>query len=379
MGLSADCISLAQCSCVEVTRFVTSICGTVKHDNTTVHANVCRKQLPLLVLQRQQSCRDSTLKVCAQLPTTLKYITFSAGLQGLTGTTDLAVQSSGTTANTTADSNITSGDASLQGRPAAHTPIKGVTGAIANATDAVVSLSQAAAAELGTEEGTANTTNTLQHSGSVWPAYTQATGSANLTGTNSSTDAVAAAAAALANPTGSASKAASLADERAAEAAQDKAEQRMSQQASSLTQPKGTAANAQKPNKQPHTLEDEVDAEFLVMQNRRDASAGTAGIGAASAKTARYADGQLTTHGMSPSELAELNEEHDNFVDPTWSRAQAQHKTALGGSTAGSHTSGRGAFPADTHRTQTGQLLGNEDDADDFNPQAALTNFQSGQ
>ena len=328
-------------------------------------------------------------------------------------------------------SSATPGNASLQGQPAAHTSIKGVTGAIANATDAASSLSRAAAAELGTEEDTvtaqtssrtnrsasspllpglpdnegsleledvsdhaspfhssasrtaaakaSNTTNTLQHLGSEWPASTSATGSANPTGANSSTDAVdaAAAAAALSNPTGSASKAASLADLRAAEAAQDKAEQRMSQQASSLTQPKGTAVNTQKPSKQPNTLEDDSDAELTEVQNRLSTSTGAAGTGAASAKTARYADGQLITSGVNPSELAELKEEYDNYVNPTSNRAQAEHKTALGGSSAGSHTSGRGPFPTSTHSTQAGQRLG---DDDEYNPHAALgTNFQSGQ
>ena len=349
-------------------------------------------------------------------------------MQGLTGRTELDEQSSGTAGDATAATSATPGNASLQGRPAAHTPGKGVKGAIANATDAVFSLSRAAAAELGTEEDTltaqtssrtngsasspllpglpddgkaleledvsdqalpthtsasrtaaaktSNTTNTLQRSGSVQPASTQAMGTSSLTGTNIST----VAAAALANPTRSASKAASLADQRAAEAAEDKVEQRMSQRASSLTQPKGTgtAVNAHKPKKQPHMFEDEVDAELTDLQTRRNASAGTAGIGAASAKTARYADGRLTTHGMNPSELTELNEEYDNYVDPTSSRAQTQHKTALGGSTAGSHNNGRGALPASAHTTQTGQLL--EDGNDEYNPQAALgTNFQSGQ
>ena len=353
-------------------------------------------------------------------------------MQGLTGRAELDGQSSGATGDATAASNATSGSASLQlGRPTAHTHSKGVTGAIANATDAISSLTRAAAAELGTEEDTftaqassrtnrsasspllpglpddqaaielkdvsdlalptntsagrtaaakpSNTTNLLQRSGSVQPASTQATGTANLTGTSSSTDAVAAAAA-LANPTGSAAKAASLADQRAAEAAEDKPEQRTSQRASSLTQPKGTGAavTAHKPKKLPHLLEDEVDAELTDPQTTRSANAGAAGIGAASAKTARYADGQLTTHGMSPSELAELNQEYDNYIDPTSSRAHAQHKTALGASTAGSHANGRGALPAGAHSTRTGQLL--EDGEDGYNPQAALgTNFQSGQ
>ena len=348
-------------------------------------------------------------------------------MQGLTGKTENAGPSSDTTGDATAASNATPGNASLQGQPAAGTSVKG---AIANATDAASSLSRAAAAELGTEEDTltaqtssrtnrsasipllpglpdnegalelkdvsdhaspfhssasrtaaakaSNTTNTLQHLDSEWPASTSATGSANSTGANSSTDAVdaaaaAAAAAALSNPTGSASKAASLADLRAAEAAQDKAEQRMSQQASSLTQPKGTAVNTQKPSKQPY----ESDAELTEVQNRLSTSTGAAGTGAASAKTARYADGQLITSGVNPSELAELKEEYDNYVDPTSNRAQAEHKIALGGSSAGSHTSGRGPFPASTHSTQAGQRLG--DDNED-NPQAALgTNFQSGQ
>ena len=286
------------------------------------------------------------LEGMCSIPNNIKLHHFSAGMQGLTGTTEPAGQSSGTTADTAADSNVTSGNASIQGQSAAHTPIRGVTGAIANATDAVSSLSRAAAAELGTEGG----------------SITAQTGSR----TNQSASPL------LPGLPDSASKAASLANQRAAEAAQDKAEQRTSQQASTLTQPNGTAVNAQELNKQPHMLEDEVDAELIDLQNRHNASTATAGIGA---KTARYADGQLITHIMSPSELAELHEEHDKYVDPTSGRAQAQHKTALG---AGSHTSGRGSFPASTHSTQTGQLLG--DDGAEYNPQAALgTNFQSGQ
>ena len=336
-----------------------------------------------------------------------------AGSQALTGRTEAAGQSS----DKTGDTSVIPGNASLHSQPTAHTPIKGVTDAIANAT---FSQSRAAAAELGTEEDTliaqtssrtdqpgsrpllpglpveevveledvsdqalpvhtsaakaSNTTDTLHNPGSVRPASTQATGSANLTGANSSIDA--AAAADFTNLPSSASKAFSLADQRAAEAAQDKAEQRMSQRARSPTLPKRTAVHGQKPDKQAYTLEDEVEAELTDRQNRRSASTGTTGIGAASAKTARYADGQLITDGVSP-ELAELNEEYDNDLTPFSSRAQAEHKTALGGSTAGSHTSGRDSFPASAHSTETGQRLGDDDER---NLQAAQgTNFQSGQ
>ena len=275
---------------------------------------------------------------------------------------------------------------------------KGVRGAIANATDGVLSISRAAAAELGTEEDTliapmgsrtnqsarnqqlpglpeyeealeledvytratpsrasasrvaadkaSSITNPLP-SANARPAGTQAVGSASagLPGTNSSTDATA-----LASSKGNASKAASLADQRASEEAQDEEEQRTNQQvtAGSLTQPKGSSTS-------------------------------TAGTGATSAKTARYADGQLTTHGVTPSKLTELDEDFvdSTYADPAQSRAQAEHKTALGGFTAGGQSSSRDDLPASARYTQTDQLLG---DDGDYNPQAALgTNFQSGE
>lgn len=335
-------------------------------------------------------------------------------MQGVTGKTELAGNSSSTPGGTVNASSATSGSASVLGRPPAHTATQGVTGAIANATDAVFSLSRAAAAELGTEEDTltsqtsnrfnqsarspllpglsddeelveledegnkahpvhasgshtaaaqaSNTTHMLQHSGSVQPASTQASGSAGLTGTHSSNHTVATTG--LANPNGTASTAVSLADQRAAEMAQDKAEQRASQQAGGLTQPKGSGFSAHKPKTQAQALEDEADAQQNSLQNKHNSSTGTA-------KTARYADGQLIVGGVNPSENEELN----NYGSL---RAQAQHKTASGGAAAGSHSSGRsGALPAGAHSSQTGQLLGDEGD---YNPQAALgTNFQSGE
>lgn len=335
-------------------------------------------------------------------------------MHGVTGKTELAGNSSSTSGGAVNASNATPGSASVLGRPAAHTATQGVTGAIANATDAVFSLSRAAAAELGTEEDTltaqtsgtfnqsarspllpglsddedaleevynkahaahgsashtaaakgSNTTNLLQRSGSVQPASTQATGSAGSTGTHSSNHTVAAAG--LTNPKGSASTAVSLADQRAAEVAQDIAKQRASQQAGSLTQPNRSGFGAYKPKTQ--ALEDEADAGQSSLQNRHKSSTGTSA--AASAKTARYADGQLVVGGMNPSE----DEEPNIYGDPG---AQAQHKTALGGAAAGSHSSGRSALPTGVHSTQPGQLLG---DGGKYNPQAALgTNFQLGE
>lgn len=337
-------------------------------------------------------------------------------MQGVAGNIELAGNSSSTPGGTVNASSATLGGASVLDRPAGHTATQGVTGAIANATDAVSSLSRAAAAELGTEEDTltahtsgrvnqsarstvlpglsddeeaielenvgteataadasashtaaakaSNATHMLQRSGSVQPASAEATGSAGLAGTHSSNHT--AAAAGSANPRGSASTAVSLADQKAAEVAQDRAEQRASQQqAGSLTQPEGSGVSAHKPKTQAQALEDEADAEQDSLQHRHNSSTGAA-------KTARYADGQLIVGGINPSE----NEDPNNFADPG---AQAHHKTAPGGAAAGSHShsSGRSALPAGAHSTQTGQMLGDEDE---YNPQAVSgTNFQSGE
>lgn len=129
-----------------------------------------------------------------------------------------------------------------------------------------------------------NITGMLSSAGGARPAATQAgdhSGTASLTGTNSSTGAVVAAA--LANPKGSASKAASLAGQRATE--QDEAERRVSQQAAagSHNQLKGTPG----------------------------ATKSTTGTdAAAAAKSVLYGDDQLSTRGTTTSERGCLSVWH---------------------------------------------------------------------
>ena len=343
-------------------------------------------------------------------------------------------QSSSTSGNaaqaTSASSGTALGHTAVQGRPAAQRPVKTTKGTTANTADAAASSTRAAAAELGTEsdsltaqksskvarpagrqqlpgladEGgglelvdyedsppsgtsasrsaadkarsttagsSAGTSSDMLPSANARPAAASVARPAltSATGTNSSTDAVVAAA--LANPKGSASRAAMLAAAQKAAAEEDQLTDEEEELSASLqarqgaaTRAKGSAATGGSSRTgQAQALQGDEGA--LDVQSRPKFGKSTAGAGG----TSQSAVSQRSTD-MTPAELAELNREYDEYVDPTSSRAQAQqkagskHGSALGGSALGAHSNSGGvnALPVSERFTQSNELLGDDDE-----------------
>lgn len=343
-------------------------------------------------------------------------------------------ESSSTTGNAAQATSAASAHTSVQGRPAAQRPVKSSKGTTTNTADPASSLSsRAAAAELGTESdsltaqksskvarpastqhlpgladeegglelvdyedsppsGTSVSRSAVDKAHSTTAGSSTGTSSsalpsgrataqagqtarpvsASTTGSNSSTDAVVAAA--LANPKSSASRAAVLAAAQKAAAEEDEQTDEEEELGASLqagqgtaTRPKGSAVSGASIHKgQTQTQALQEDEEALGVQLRPSVGRGTAGKGGIS----QNAVGQQSTSDMTPAEVAELNREYDEYVDPTPSRAQAQQQAgSKGGSAHGTSALGTysnsgavNALPASQRYTQSNELLGDDDE-----------------